>query len=88
MTAIRRVWELAYEALRAANRVVLVGYSMPEPDVSAQQMFRNTLAANPHLEDVDVINPSADLVSKLKAVLSPRVIRLYDSVDTYMSRNP
>lgn len=88
MSVINRVWDMAYQRLRSASRLILFGYSMPEPDVSAQQMFRNALASNSNLKEVDVINPNAELVLKLKAVLSPRVIRLYDSVETYIARNP
>jgi hypothetical protein len=88
MSTIRRVWDLAYDRLRSATRLVMVGYSMPEPDVSAQQMFRKALSANRNLDEIEVINPNAQLVAKLKETLGVKVIRLYEDVETYVGRNP
>jgi hypothetical protein len=40
---LRKVWELAYEELSKADQVAFIGYSLPQTDMAAAFLFRETL---------------------------------------------
>jgi hypothetical protein len=62
----RELWRSAAEALRAADRVALIGYSMPPTDLVTSGMLIDALGGRD--VPVDVVNPDPDsLVSRLVA---------------------
>lgn len=81
---LQKVWDQARDAIREAEKVVLVGYSLPDADFYARQMLRGSFADNP-VDDVFCINPDASLATKLKSTLTCRVTRLYDDIGTYLN---
>ncbi|MFG1918231.1 hypothetical protein [Micromonospora sp. NPDC048898] len=54
----RELWRSASEALRAADRVALIGYSLPPTDLVTSGMFIDTLRGTD--TQVDVVNPCPD----------------------------
>ncbi len=84
MPALLTMWERARDAISTAERVVLVGYSLPEADVGAVQMMRRAFLTNNHLNVVDCVNPDAGIASKLKERLGCKVVRLYHDMDSYL----
>lgn len=54
---IQRIWTLAGEALSKASRLVFIGYSLPETDLSFRYLLASCLANNEILESVSVLDP-------------------------------
>lgn len=79
------VWEQAREAIVATDHLTLVGYSLPDADVFARQMFRRAFSRNNALEEVSVVNPDAAVVAKLRAILAPRVMHVYADIESYLA---
>jgi len=87
MPVLKKVWNDARAAIESADRLVLVGYSLPDADVFARQMLRMAFTSNQTLDAVECINPDPALAGKLKAKLDCRVFRLYHDVPTYIEHN-
>lgn len=51
------LWTYAGERIRQADRLVIVGYSMPVTDVHTEKMLARCIRDNPRLRDLEVINP-------------------------------
>jgi len=63
--ALRVVWAQAYEALRAATRVVFVGYGMPKTDMAVHTLLQESMHS--------LYGPGADTDSGIEVVnLAPR----------------
>ena len=84
MTVLDTVWQAAREAVEACDRLVFVGYSLPDADIVAAQMIRRAFVSNPRLGAVECINPDVDMVGKLKSRLGCRVVKLYEDIDAYI----
>ncbi len=83
MDILRDVWDSARIAVETADRLVLVGYSMPDADVSSRQMLRRAFTANADLDAVDFVNPDVGLATKINAYVRPEVIRAYRDLPGY-----
>lgn len=88
MALLQEVWDLAYDAIVKADRLVFFGYSIPEADVLARQMLRTAVRQNVALKCVECVNPDAAITPKLKDVLDASAIRLYRDVETYLAYQP
>jgi hypothetical protein len=81
MRLLQQVWDRAYDAIRRADRLLLVGYSIPDADVLAKQMLRTAVRQNGALECVECINPDASIATKLRQVLDAKVIKIFSDVE-------
>jgi hypothetical protein len=56
---LRQIWALAFEALRDSEKIVFIGYSMPESDGFLRAMIRSAMAAreDPNPPFVYVFDP-------------------------------
>jgi hypothetical protein len=63
------VWDLAYEAIREASSIVVIGYSMPVTDVTTQVLFRAARQGVPLVNSVCVVNPDESAAFRTTAVL-------------------
>jgi hypothetical protein len=86
MDLFREVWNRARDALENAERLLLVGYSLPEADILARQMLRRTFTRNEGLDAIECINPDVALVVKLKTVLGPNVVRIFHDIPSYLAQ--
>lgn len=84
MRMLDELWSKAHHAIEKADRIVFIGYSLPDADVSASQMLRNAFSANTSLESVECVNPDPSLAGKLKERLDSKVVTLYDGLSTYL----
>jgi hypothetical protein len=69
-----RIWKMAAEALRSANRVVIVGYSLPPADSAAWTL----LLANCDAARTTVVNPDASVMRRYRRLLSQDVPKMSD----------
>lgn len=84
MGVLQRLWNRAEEAIRTAEHLTLIGYSLPDADVLARQSLRRSYLANPNLVAVDCVNPDVKIAAKLKDSLDCRVVRLFHDAASYL----
>lgn len=84
MTVLQELWNQAEDAIEEAERLVLIGYSLPEADVLARQSIRRGYLANRILTSVDSVNPDVGVAAKLKANLDCKIVRVFDDAETYL----
>ncbi len=82
---VPEVWADAEAALRDAERIVFVGYSLPMLDVNAERLFKRSIAANTTADWIDVVNPSPDAAQRYAAIASPTTVRWYYSIDSFLT---
>ncbi len=64
---ISSVWQSAAKALHESDQIAFVGYSFPSSDIEMKYFLASSLANNPRLRRIDVIDPNATaLVARLK----------------------
>jgi hypothetical protein len=87
MDLLRSIWDKARQSLAEADRVVLLGYSLPDADIQARQMLRAAFTTNPRLDAIDCINPDATLGARLKSTLNTNVVRMYHDLASYLAEH-
>ncbi len=85
MQLLQSIWDRAAKAITEAERLVLVGYSLPESDVMARQMLRRSFVANQNLDSVILINPDAAMVPKVQRTLGCQVLHVYTDLPSYLA---
>jgi hypothetical protein len=83
MTVLQELWNQAEVAIAEADRLVLIGYSLPDADVLARQSIRGGYLAN-QLTSVDCVNPDVGVAAKLKANLDCKIVRMFHDTETYL----
>lgn len=64
----REIWTRAYEALRQADRVFLIGYSYPENDLSVSGLIVDAVTRQPDPPDVHIVDlEPASVQARLRA---------------------
>lgn len=84
MAVLEKVWLAAREAIESCDRLVFLGYSLPDADIVAAQMIRRAYDSNFRLFAVECINPDVEIVGKLKNRLRCRVVKLYEDIGAYI----
>jgi len=67
------MWRMAAEALRSANKVVIIGYSLPPADSAAWAL----LLANCDATKTTVVNPDQSVMNRYRRLLSQRLPKMY-----------
>jgi hypothetical protein len=67
--SLRQLWSDVEMALRNCERVVFIGYSLPEYDSYAAETFRRFTAG----KEIEVYNPSADQLGRFRDLLGDQV---------------
>ncbi|MHB8191379.1 MAG: hypothetical protein ACYDHP_13370 [Ferrimicrobium sp.] len=69
---IRTIWARAFEALKDAERIVFIGYSVPLQDQAAMSMIREAFDQNVNRPEICIVDPDAGSVARqLSDVLPP-----------------
>jgi hypothetical protein len=66
-----RLWRLAAEALRQADEIVIIGYSLPEPDSAALSLF----VTNCDRDKVTIVNQSVSDNHRLRTLLAHNLMQ-------------
>jgi hypothetical protein len=66
------MWQLAYRRLKKTKRLIVWGYSLPETDIKAQQLFHLSLGGR--AIDICVIDPAAKTRKRWRKLLPKPVI--------------
>jgi len=77
--AIRVIWNMAKEAVRNAENIFFIGYSMPPTDFTAEFLFRQAIAWS-SVDSWPIFGPPSDERPKQKRVLvvNPKAAELKD----------
>jgi hypothetical protein len=75
------LWRHASTTLASANRVALIGYSVPPTDVHAQQLLKRAIRRNQSLQQVDVVNPDPHVATKIGLMGNLECVRWYRNMD-------
>ena len=87
ITLLDGLWSRAAAALENAERIIVFGYSMPESDVLARQMFRRSYARNSSLGGIEVINPDVEVAARLKGYLGCGFLNVWTDAETFLARS-
>lgn len=60
------IWNLAFDSIRKAKEIFIVGYSLPEADSATKMFFFNAFKLNRSCNDIIVVNPKIDLQQYMK----------------------
>ncbi len=85
MAILQSLWDKAAHSIATAESILLVGYSLPESDISARQLLRRSFVSNANLHRITLINPDPLVVPKVQRILGVRVIRVYADVASYLA---
>jgi hypothetical protein len=72
---IKSVWSRAVEELKAATRICVIGYSMPEVDAFFRYLLTLALAKNDHLYKLIVVDRNPTIERRYKKVLDHTFIK-------------
>jgi hypothetical protein len=59
---IRKLWDIAYNEIRTAKRIIIIGYSFPEADIYVKSLLALALNKNRILQNIYFINPDKDMI--------------------------
>jgi hypothetical protein len=71
------LWGQAADRLRYADRLVIVGYSMPFTDVHTEEMLSRCISSNPRLSAVEVVNPDPVSAQRFADITSAERLTWY-----------
>ncbi len=83
--ALEQTWSDARKAIRAADRIVFFGYSLPELDVEAEKLMERGLLRNSTLKWLDVINPAAPSAGRFADISPALPIRWYPTLAKFFA---
>lgn len=84
MSVLQTQWDRAGDAIREADRLVMIGYSIPDADVLARQMLRRGFVANQSLSAVHCVNPDVGIAAKLRTNLNCSVVHMFLDAEAYL----
>jgi hypothetical protein len=82
---VQAAWEDARVALRVADRILFVGYSLPLLDIEAEKMFARAIAGNSALPWVGVVNPDPASAQRYATMAHGKPIRWYPSIESVLA---
>ncbi len=59
---VTKLWKTAYEELKTAKRIIIIGYSFPQTDTYVESLLALALNENKVLQNIFFINPDKDSV--------------------------
>jgi hypothetical protein len=83
--AVEPVWNQAEEELERAERIVFVGYSLPQADADARQLFARGLAGNERAGWIDVVNPGPEPFQRYVELAAAKELRRFRDVETLLA---
>jgi NAD-dependent SIR2 family protein deacetylase len=83
-----QLWEEAEAELSKADRVVVIGYSLPPTDFRSELLFRSALGERNFA--IDIVNPRKRVLNRFKSIFRPVTNRVtfsyYSSLNEYLDR--
>ena len=80
------VWDLASRRLTTADKIVVIGYSLPPTDYYSEMLLRKSISSRMQTElQLDVVNPNPEVVERLVRTLRPTEHESFDNLKEYVS---
>ncbi len=73
--AVRGLWREANDALKTADRIIVIGYSLPQADL-AMQLFLGTIRQNPNAR-IHVVDICQDVLDRYRSLLDREIDNKY-----------
>jgi len=73
----RNVWCYAFEELRQANKIIIIGYSLPETDIYFRDFLTLALKDNNYLNKIIIVNSDGRVKNKFNLFLEENFSRRY-----------
>lgn len=83
-SCLEPLWRAAGERLRAADRVVILGYSCPPLDLEAHTLLAENMRSQPDKELV-LVDPDTALAGRFTRLCGASRIEVFSSLDAYLS---
>lgn len=58
---VRRLWQHAYNEIKEAKRIIIIGYSFPESDIYVKSLLGLAISHNQKLQKIIFVNPDKEL---------------------------
>lgn len=80
----KNVWHSAFEEIKSANKIIIIGYSLPETDIYFRHFLSLSLKDNNRLRKIIVVDPNKQIRNKYNSFLESNFYRRYFSfIETY-----
>ncbi len=85
--SLQNVWKLAHNAIRTADGMAIIGYSMPDADLEIIYLLRHAMYLNKNITEggIEVVDSRPETIDRYKALLGAHLISEYPmSFDEYL----
>jgi hypothetical protein len=82
--AVGGIWTAAAEEIEEADRLTVFGYSFPDADFASRSLLRGSFHRNDRLQDVVVIDVSAQIAARISDVLGAQSTAHFRNVPTFL----
>jgi hypothetical protein len=85
---LREVWTLAGQSLSQAERIIVIGYSLPSTDFHAEWLLRSGVQKNRHNKiDLIVVNPDGNVAKRLGPMFGKKlgVVKEFRSFEEFLT---
>jgi hypothetical protein len=79
------LWQLAEASLRAADELIVFGYSCPANDVESSNQLRRAQAGRPTRANVSVIDPASSVADRYITLLEAKYLHYYASGHDFLA---
>ena|GEM_PF-1426426 len=77
--SLQNVWKLAHNAIRMADGIAIIGYSMPDADLEIIYLLRHAMCLNKRISKggIEVVDSRPETIDRYKDLLGPHLISEY-----------
>lgn len=77
------IWNQSYNAIQQSDELIIIGYSLPEPD-SVAQMFLSLAVTNASIKTITVVNPDGVVFERFERTFKRPVVRKKIRLDEWL----
>lgn len=85
-TDMKPLWQIAEEALREAEEVIIMGYSCPPADLESANMFRRAFRTAARQKRLHVIDPNPTVLMRYVELTDAGALSYYKSADSFFQQ--
>lgn len=83
---LQNVWTRAFDALRRAEDIYFLGYSFPESDLQALQLFKDSQKNRESKPRIHIVNIDPEVSRKAKSLFETSSIHRYGFVEDFLDQ--
>lgn len=81
---IKKIWNLAQDNIKAANEIIIYGYSCPEMDFESSNLIKRSLLDNSKDKKISIIDPDSSALKRYVDLFKPEKIYYYKNVKHFL----